>query len=35
MSKLLKRPDVILALAMLYIIVLYIVWREGRPRGTR
>lgn len=31
LTKLLKRPDVAIALLLLWLLVLYIIWRGGRP----
>jgi len=32
MKKLLKRPDVMLAIAIIYLLAVYVMWREGRSR---
>jgi hypothetical protein len=34
-SKLLRRPDVALAIAIIYVLALYVMWTGGRPNGTR
>lgn len=32
LRKLLKRPDVAIALLLLWLLCIYIMWRGGRPR---